>query len=178
MLLLLHPTPIAHLYYSYYFNHMMMPWHHHHLFIIVHYDGGSGVPSASEVNNATTIIINNRAKRGKWIVWVNAAVVGGRGEAEVTDNAAPPPPPVNINIDNDDDGAEGEGVNNSGGGGNVDYNIDGGDDVKLHLSFSLSFLKFWKILVDFAAELRGVAYDLAGCIDKTSIFGLDTTINR
>ena len=87
---------------------------------------------------------------------------------------------VNVNNDNDDDVAEGEGVNGSGGGGNIDYIIDGGgggndDDIA---TFSLSFSKFWKILVDFAAELREVTYDLAGCIGKTSIFGIDTTINR
>jgi len=45
----------------------------------------------------------------------------------------------------------------------------------LHLSL---FLKFWKFLVDSAAELRDIAYDLAELIDKRSIFGLDSTINR
>ena len=39
-------------------------------------------------------------------------------------------------------------------------------------------LKIWKFGVTLAAELRILTYDLAELIDKRSIFGLDTTINR
>ncbi len=121
----------------------------------------------------------NRAKRGQWIVWVNAAVV--RGEAEVTldTRSITTTTAVNIiNVDNDDDAAEGEGVYNSGGGGNIDY-IDGGgggndDDIT---SFFLSLWKFSNF-GHFAATFRGATYDLAGSIGKRSIYGLDTTTNR
>ena len=75
--------------------------------------------------------------------------------------------------------AEGEGVNDSGGGGNIDY-IDGGGGGGNDVNITSFFLSFWKseIFGRFAAELRGVAYDLAEFIDKTLIFGLDSTINR
>ncbi len=46
----------------------------------------------------------------------------------------------------------------------------------LHLSFFL--FENLKLFCRFAAELRGVAYDLAEFIDKTSVFRLDSTTNR
>ena len=43
---------------------------------------------------------------------------------------------------------------------------------------SLFLFENLKFLGRFAAELREATYDLAGCIVKTLIFGLDSTINR
>jgi hypothetical protein len=48
--------------------------------------------------------------------------------------------------------------------------------VILHLSFSL--FEILKIFGHFAAELRGVAYDLVELINKRWIFGLGSTIYR
>ena len=71
--------------------------------------------------------------------------------------------------------AVGERVNNDGGGGNID-NIDGGGGNDI-TSFSLSFENL-EILSHFAADLRGVTYDLVESSGKRWIFGLDSTINR
>ena len=84
------------------------------------------------------------------------------------------------NIDNDDDGAGGGGVYNEGGGGNIDYYIDGGgggNDVNI-TSFFLSLFENLKFLGRFGADLRILTPYRVELIDKTLIFGLDSTTNR
>ena len=46
------------------------------------------------------------------------------------------------------------------------------------LLFLPFFFEILKIFGHFAADLLGVAYDLAELIDKRWVFGLNSTINR
>ena len=121
-----------------------------------------------------------RAKRGKWILYDNAAAVVDEAEPRLLlYNDVPPPPPSSLLIMMASEPLGEGAVNDSGGGGGDIDNIDGsggGNDVNI-TSFSLSF-EILKIFGRFAADLRGAAYDLVESSGKRWIFGLDSTTNR